>query len=250
MSISRGVAIVTFNRGPNLGTIISAVKDTVPEGTKIIVVDDGSTDETPSVVQSHNVMFVQGPNKGVAFNKNRALFALQDCDFLAILEDDLMPVKAGWFEMYEKATLTTGIHHFCRVQNKTVKETVSNFTQDLKKDGITPIYGPSPRGDFTFISKLVLNKVGAFNKKFIGVGYAHGEWSERVVRAGLVPHPLKWVDLRGPDEFDYFTQIGDTEGGRWDSDNAEVEEQLKRNRKLRKQLANQKPYTYLPLVFS
>jgi glycosyltransferase involved in cell wall biosynthesis len=241
--IKRGVAVVTYNRVKNLGGILDAIKDTVPQGTKLVVADDGSTDGTVDLVSHHSdYVLLRGANKGVAHNKNRALFALQDCDMIALIEDDLTPVQDNWFLMYEKAVLYSGIHHFCRVQDNLLEEVVPSFETDMQAQGMTPIYGPSPRGDFTFVTK----KVGGFNPAFIGAGYAHGEWSNRVYNANLIPHPRKWVDIRN-ENGDPFQQVGDREGGRWAKPKHEIQEQIAKNRATQKSLKNQN-YIFHPIV--
>lgn len=239
-----GIAICTYNRAKYLGEVIQAVQETAKD-CKIVVCDDGSKDDTPYVIANFpDILYVRGPNKGVAYNKNRALFALQNCNYICILEDDLVPVQSGWFDIYKKASEISGIHHFCRVQDKEVEETLPEFSEYMAQNNLTPIYGPSPRGDFTFLTRAIFHTVGGFNPAFIGAGYAHGEWSNRVVNAGLVGHPLKWVDIR--EGRDSFEQRGDTEGGRWLEDKAAIKEQIKRNRAIQRKLKASK-YLYSEL---
>ncbi len=246
--INRGIAIVTYNRASHLEEAIDSVLTTTKDIDRIVVCDDGSTDNTPEVVKKFkNIIYYRGPNLGVGANKNRALYLLQDCAFICILEDDLFPQQMNWFQGYEQLVLLTGIHHFCRVQGKEVVDTIPSFSESLKNKGVTPIFGESPRGDLTFISNKVLQKIGGFNVKFRGVGYAHGEWSHRAVKAGLVPHPNKWVDFK--EIRDSFKQVGDTEGGRWNEDKKQIKEQIKYNRAIQKQL-KLVDYLYHPLVLS
>jgi len=238
--IKRGVAVCHYNRQQHLNDIIWAIRDTAPEGTRIVICDDASN---PLAVLD-DVILIKGKNLGVAANKNRALWALQDCHYICILEDDLKPTAKGWFEAYEKAANISQIHHFCRVQDKYVQETTPEFTQFMKKNGLTPIYGPSPRGDLTFITSKVVQRIGAFNPKFRGAGYAHGEWSHRVWNAGLIGHNNKWVDIK--EACDMFIQIGDREGGRWELDKKLLKKQLIKNEKVYKELQKTE-YSYLPL---
>jgi glycosyltransferase involved in cell wall biosynthesis len=246
--IERGVALCTYNRSSNLKEIVQAILNTVHPETRVVVCDDGSTDDTPYLMtEFKNVLYLRGPNRGVAANKNRALWALQDCAFIAMFEDDLLPTTKGWFERYQNAALVSDIHHFCRVQDKLVDETVPEFSAWMREKGYTPIYGPSPRGDFTFITNKVIQKVGGFHPQFKGVGYAHGEWSGRVAKAGLISHPLKWVDLLEPSET--FEQKGDTEGGRWLEDKVKIKQQMKDNHAIAKQLRRSK-YIYHSLTLS
>lgn len=235
-SFKRGVAICTYNRPKTIGTVIEAVMRTIPSDCRLIVCDDGSElNAVRAIMKFSNVDYIRGRNLGVGANKNRALFALKDCDFICILEDDLMPTQPGWFENYTNFVLHTNVHHLCRVQNKFVEETVPDFGNWVTSNlGMTPIYGPTPRGDLTFISNMVVRHVGGFHPEFVGVGHAHGQWSDRVVAANLVGHPNKWIDLK--EVADTFKQIGDTEGGRWDKDREKIKNQIESNAALRKRL--------------
>lgn len=246
MNFDRAISIVTYNRANRLPLLIESVLKTKPNDARLFVCDDGSTDDTAAVAAQFPITFVRGPNLGVGANKNRALFLMQNALFMAIVEDDLMPMERGWFEIYESAALTLGIHHFCRVQEKEIPETNPEFTEWCLSKKVTPIYGSSPRGDLTFITRKVVRDVGALNPQFLGVGGAHGEWSNRVAKAGLIPHPLLWVDIK--EARDKFVQAGDTEGGRWLRARADVKQEIKRNVALAKQLRKTN-YIHHPLVF-
>tara|TARA_R110000751_G_scaffold307157_3_gene427540 strand:- start:606 stop:1337 length:732 start_codon:yes stop_codon:yes gene_type:complete len=234
----RGIGIAHFNRTANLDEIILAVQATSPADAMIVVADDGSTENVEDICREREVVLIKGKNLGVAANKNRALYALKECRYICLLEDDLMPTEDGWFETYERASRLSGIHHFCRVQDKEVPEMVPAFSKFLGKSGLTPIYGPSVRGDLTFLTSAVVNTVGGFNPQFVGAGYAHGEWSHRVKRSGLINHPASWIDIE--QARDKIVQIGDREGGRWETD---VTYQLRRNKQVLKELQRQ-DYTH------
>lgn len=240
-----GVGICTYNRSAQIGELIEATLATTKD-CKVVVADDGSTDDTPYIVsQFKDVLYLRGPNLGVAHNKNRALYALQTCRFIAVLEDDLFPTQPGWFEKYREAASLSGVHHFCRVQDKEVDEVIPEFGQWLSAEKrLTPIYGPSPRGDLTFLTARVLKTVGGFHPEFFGVGFAHGEWSNRVFNAGLIPHPNKWIDIK--EARDQFVQKGDTRGGRWAESQTSVKEQLKKNRAVQRRLKASR-YVFCPL---
>jgi glycosyltransferase involved in cell wall biosynthesis len=229
----RAVSISTYNRAGRIGEVIEGVLSTVPNGTDVFVVDDGSTDNTYVMSNLTSAHYFRGQNKGVGANKNRCLYLMQNHHFMCILEDDLVPTEKGWFEQYESAAVVMDIHHFCRIQDKEIPETHPTFTQYLKQAlNLTPIYATSPRGDLTFLTKKVINLVGGFHPDFKGVGYAHGDWSSRVLKAGLVSHPLGYVDI--VEARDKFKQVGDTEGGRWDHPEEEIQAQIARNKKVAK----------------
>lgn len=239
---SEGIAICTFERANVLGDLIQAVLDTKPADARVVVCDDGSKDNTIQVVEKFpEITYIRGANMGVGANKNRAVFALRNFDFITILEDDLVPVENNWFEMYREFCLSTNTHHFCRVQDKFVDETVPEFTAWCKATlGLTPIYGPNPRGDLTFVSNMVIRKVGAFHPGFEGVGHAHGQWSDRVIASNLVQHPNKWLDIK--EAADKFVQRGDREGGRWNEKTETIKAQIAKNATLRQQLGTETLY--------
>jgi glycosyltransferase involved in cell wall biosynthesis len=235
MLIRRGIGLITYNRGNYLREFIQSVQDTAPKNCRVVLVDDGSTDATAEVARCFDITYIRGPNLGVSTNKNRALYALQESHFISIIEDDLFPTSKGWFEIYEQAAIHSGIHHFCRVQDKEVPESHPEFTEWMTKElKLTPIYSPTPRGDFTFITAEVLRQVGGLHPDFIGAGYAHGNWSHRIAKAGLIGHPLKWVDVK--EARDMFVQKGDTEGGRWNHSKNRTKDELRRNRAVDKKL--------------
>ncbi len=246
MTTTRAVAISTYNRGNRLGEVIEGVLSTIPNDTDVFVCDDGSTDATAGLMGSfREVHYYRGPNLGVGANKTRCLYLMKNHHFSCILEDDLVPTEKSWFETYEAASTLMDVHHWCRVEDKVVSETLPSFTEYMKKTmRATPIYGSSPRGDFTFLTRKVISTVGGMNPAFEGCGMAHGEFSERVAKAGLISHPLKWIDIA--EARDKFKQIGDTEGGRWEDDEDEIKKQIARNKKVAFGLSKQ-DYIYCPL---
>jgi len=243
---TRAISIITYNRAKRLGEVIEGVLKTIPRGTDVFVCDDGSRDNTREVVREFpSVFYFCGPNRGVGANKTRGLYLMRNHHFSVLLEDDLVPVENGWFEIYESVSAHMDIHHFCRVQDKIIPESNPSFSEYLKQAmNVTPIYASSPRGDFTFLTRKVIQTVGGMNPAFSGVGYAHVEWSARVRKAVLISHPLGWIDI--VEARDKFKQIGDTDGGRWDDDKSLIAKQIKRNRLIAKRLARQDSI-YCPL---
>lgn len=239
-----GVALLHYNRHKYLKEIAEAIQHTIPPGTRFVVCDDGSEDPVEPYLPN-GVILIRGSNLGVSANRNRALWALQDCDYLFLVEDDLKPIKAGWVETYAQAAELSGIHHFTRVQDKEIAETIPSFSAFLASKNLHPVFGPSPRGDLVMLTSTVVRCVGGYNPMFRGAGYAHGEYSKRIAKAGLIGHPASWIDIR--EARDAFVQVGDREGGRWKLDEKEIKRQLSRNKQVLKQL-QKKDYVYHPLT--
>jgi glycosyltransferase involved in cell wall biosynthesis len=75
MPKSVSVVIPTYNYGRFIGEAIRSVLDQTCPPSEIIVVDDGSTDETPAVVQEFGnaVMYIRQGNAGVCAARNRGV---------------------------------------------------------------------------------------------------------------------------------------------------------------------------------
>jgi glycosyltransferase involved in cell wall biosynthesis len=106
MSPRVSVAITTFNQAPYIGDAIRSVLRQSYTNIEIIVVDDGSVDETPDVVAhfGHDVRYVRQKNRGVAGARNRAVEASRG-ELVAFLDgDDLWePGKlARQVELYDR----------------------------------------------------------------------------------------------------------------------------------------------------
>src|SRR5947208_132283 len=96
---STSIVIPCFNQGRFLGRAIDSAFAQVDVAVEIIVVDDGSTDETPAVIAEHpEVRAIRQPNRGVAAARNAGLGAARR-DFIVFLDadDELFPdaVAAG-----------------------------------------------------------------------------------------------------------------------------------------------------------
>ena len=96
------VIIPTFNRGRLLKKAIDSVLNQTHTDLELIIVDDGSDDETPAMIawyQKRNqqkIIFVQQKNRGPAAARNQGLAAARH-DFIAFLDSDdwLQPDKIG-----------------------------------------------------------------------------------------------------------------------------------------------------------
>jgi glycosyltransferase involved in cell wall biosynthesis len=89
-SLSPRVSIVVacYNYGRFLEEALASIRSQTVRPTEIIVVDDGSTDETPAVAQRHtDVRYVYQPNQGVSAARNRGL-AESTGEYVVFLDAD------------------------------------------------------------------------------------------------------------------------------------------------------------------
>jgi hypothetical protein len=176
-----GIGVVTYNRRDMLRDTIQAVREhTQREAVDLLVADDGSTDGTADMLRDLDVPMVTGPNRGVAWNKNRALFLLaqvQCCDVVILLEDDTLPNRPGWEEAWIEAARRWGHVNFAGAW----------LAPHFVSGQGTP--------DDPFLSKIVTAQCAAyartalawggyFDPRFRGFGHEHVEHSVRLIRAG------------------------------------------------------------------
>ncbi len=94
MSVS--LVIATFNHARFLGEALDSALAQTLEGVEVVVVDDGSTDDTPAVLASYagRIQVIRQPNRGLAAARNAGLAAARGT-YVGFLDADdvLMPTK-------------------------------------------------------------------------------------------------------------------------------------------------------------
>src|SRR5262245_44287361 len=109
--IRLGIGVITFNRKSHvLRTLEKVVAHTRGE-YRLVVADDGSSDGSADTLQAHGYSVISGQNMGVCWNKNRALFYLNEiarCNVVLLLEDDTFPTKDGWENAWISAVMRYG----------------------------------------------------------------------------------------------------------------------------------------------
>jgi glycosyltransferase involved in cell wall biosynthesis len=95
---SASIIIPTFNGSSRIGNCLdSLTKQTVGRNVEILVVDDGSTDNTASVIRGHSsVHLIVQANAGPASARNRGALDAQG-EILLFTDDDCVPMP-DWLE--------------------------------------------------------------------------------------------------------------------------------------------------------
>ncbi|MDR3535884.1 MAG: glycosyltransferase [Acetobacteraceae bacterium] len=181
MPLHVGIGVITYNRCDLLRQTIALIRAyTVHRHTSLAVADDGSTDGTLEMLHQIRAPYVTGPNAGIAWNKNRALFLLAEvarCDVVILLEDDTQPTRYGWDPPWIAAAARYGhvniaLDHF--------REQFIYGTGSVAD----PIGSKQISAQCAAFSREALCYAGYFDSRFKGYGHEHVEHSIRMARCG------------------------------------------------------------------
>jgi glycosyltransferase involved in cell wall biosynthesis len=180
MSLVLGIGIITFNRSTLLNETIGAVIRHTRYPFTLVVADDGSTDGTREAMLSSGIPCVSGSNRGVAWNKNRALFWLahiKKCDVIILLEDDAAPQDAGWEKPWIDGAAKYGHLNLAG-------DWFKNYYLDGTGTVDDPIRCAMVSGQCSCFSREAVLFGGFLDTRFKGFGFGHVEHSLRLMRLG------------------------------------------------------------------
>lgn len=131
------------------------------------------------------------PRKGIAYRKNECIYALKECDYIFLYDDDCFPIKEGWVELFINEHLRTKNHHFLYLNHATHNH--------LYNIGGVEIYQECG-GAFMFLTKEVVNRVGYMNAWYSFYGFEHASYTNRIHQAGLTPFGM-YLHVKGSSEY-------------------------------------------------
>jgi hypothetical protein len=150
------------------------------ENTALVVADDGSTDGTADMLRDLGVAVAGGQNRGVAWNKNRALFVLSQmlaCETVILLEDDTRPAAPGWETEWIAAAKRWG-------HVNAAMPWIRHHAISGSGSAADPLVSPHTTAQCASWSREALTFAGYMDTRFTGFGHEHVEHSFRMVRSG------------------------------------------------------------------
>jgi GT2 family glycosyltransferase len=213
MSTKIGVGIITCDRPHYLKQLLESL-----EGCKVdevVVVNDGKhiehfNDCGGKYLPGNSALYEQIPQRqGVGKGKNRIMSLLLEkgCDYIFVIEDDMIVLDKNIFQKYIEAHKQSGIHHFNygpgspfnRKQDihfdlhnrhllKQDSEVNPKLIIEYSKDIRVALYEHTV-AMFSFFTKEVLEKVGLIDEQFYNA-WEHVDHTYRIIKAGY--HPPFW----------------------------------------------------------
>ena len=167
-----------------------------------VVVDDGES-KVETLVDKIDT---DQPKSGVGKAKNKALNYLLNhgCEHIFLMEDDIEILDEKIFDLYIKASQSTGIKHFNfglhgnhnldSYGNPTIRKTV-NYPDNTKID----LY-PNVLGAFSYYHKDVFVKAGLMDENFYNA-LEHVDHTYQIIKEGYHP-PFRWfADVNGANKY-------------------------------------------------
>jgi glycosyltransferase involved in cell wall biosynthesis len=205
MSEKIGLGVLTYNRPEYFKKIFSSIPLNVVD--EIVIVNDG----TP-YKEKVQVPYIQhDKNKGIGVSKNNALKHLlnKGCDYIFLMEDDIIIKDPEVFQAYIKASKETGIQHFNYSQHGLMNKLPNTDTPnpktkiEYKNNIIIDLYLHCV-GAFSFYTKKCLDKVGLMDETFYNAT-EHLEHTYNIIKATM--HPSFWWFADIHDSNKYLTDI-------------------------------------------
>ena len=213
-----GVGIVTHERLDYLKRLLESLGSCQEVIDELVVVNDGKPINNFKLV--FGTWLQNETNQGVAKSKNKAMNHLldKDCDYIFIIEDDMLIKDKSVFEQYINAYKTSGIHHFNYGPGSPFnrKQTIQN--PDLhNRHLLDENTEPNPKlivdyktckialyehvtGTFSFYTKQILGVVGVMDERFFNA-WDHVDHTYGVIKAGYHP-PFWWfADIHDSHKF-------------------------------------------------
>ena len=176
-----GIGITTFNRSKLLDKLLLSVQRFTKAPYFIVIASDGSTDDTRLVGDKYDVAVIGDSNRGIAWNKNRALYALRNytsCKTIVLLEDDTRPIYPRWENQWTRAVDKFGYVTFAHPK---IADAI------LAGEGTpdNPYACTKITSQCAAVSIESLDQIGYFDTRFQGYGVEDGEWTTRLRTAGF-----------------------------------------------------------------
>jgi glycosyltransferase involved in cell wall biosynthesis len=170
-----GIGVITHNRLSVLQRCVSEIARHTRVPYSLVIADDGSSDGTAAWARGRGIPVVTGFRRGIAWNKNRALYCFQqhtDCDPILLFEDDTWPIKKGWDTVWVAAALRWQHVNYCYGFDRRNPPRGAGTEED-------PFQCPAFGGHCTITTKRALGEVGFLDPRFVGYGWEHVEWTHR-----------------------------------------------------------------------
>jgi len=184
-----GVAITEHNRYDVFQRCYQEVKRFLPQGAKLVVVDDASTKPVSEATYRFD------RQAGVAKAKNKCIELLyrMGCDHFFLFDSDCWPTSSDWWKPYVESPEHHLMYQFEDVKGPhKIGDSILLYKDDKHK-----AYSHS-RGCMLYMSRTCIDRIGGMDTSFGLYGWEHPSYSCRAYNAGLTS--FRYGDVIGSEE--------------------------------------------------
>ena len=213
-----GIGIITCERPEYLNNLLDSIDRRSSGVDEIVVIDDGDKKTIYAHPKVDLIKHTDG-RIGVGKGKNMAIQALfeKGCDYIFLIEDDMIVLDSSVFRQYIEASKISGIQHFNYGPGSPFnrKQTIRDF--DLhNRHLLSQDTEPNPKmildyktckialyehtvAMFSFFTREVIENVGYIDEQFYNA-WEHVDHTYCIIKAGYHP-PFWWfADLANSHE--------------------------------------------------
>lgn len=199
MNTKIGVGIITCDRPDYLKKLVKSLDGI--SINELIIINDGEKQLDGDKIKVHN----NTPSKqGVGNAKNQALKYLKDCDYIFLLEDDIVIKDTTVFQKYIQASKLSGIQHFNFAFHGTDNYLPSGQPAIRLKLDYSPevsicLY-PNVYGAFSMYTKKCIEEVGLMDEFYYNA-MEHVDHTASIIKAGMHPQFRWFADIADSDKY-------------------------------------------------
>jgi len=215
-----GIAITTHNRPDILAKALENHLKFLPEGAKLVVIDDGST--IPAVVPDSVELIRFEHSRGIPLAKNASLLALIDagCEELFLFDDDAWPISPDWERPYIASPEPHLAYQFLDLAINIKLRDMAVLYQDDAHIAYT-----GQRGVMLYYHHSAIEQVGGFDPIYQRGMYEHADLALRIYHQGLTS--WAFADVIGSNRLIY--SLDEHMSVKRNVNRAERDHQVKRN---------------------
>lgn len=204
-----GVGLITCDRIEFFKKSYNSLEK-IYDDISFVVVDDGVENTVRDLIdftEDGNTHYIKTKGKeGVAIAKNKALQYLIncECEHIFLVEDDIEILDGKVFDLYIKASKSTGIKHFnfglhgnhnTDQNGNPLSKKIVNYP-----DGTKIILYHNVLGALSYYHIDVLNDIGVIDQQFYNA-LEHVDHTYQIIKAGYHPYFRWFADVEGITEY-------------------------------------------------
>lgn len=209
-----GIGIITCNRADYLRKLLNTLTKCENIINELVVVNDGVP--VSDFDLSQGVWIDNKTNQGVGRSKNSAIEYLlaKGCEYIFLLEDDIVIKDTSVFQKYIKASKITGIQHFNFAFHGSANynpdgTAAVRLRVEYSKDVAVCLY-PNVYGAFSFYTRKSIEEAG-YMDSFYYNAMEHVDHTNEIIKKNMHP-PFRWfADIADSEK--YISEIDSDHSG-------------------------------------